>query len=951
MIENLSEQTKSFHVCSERCYYIPFGIHQKNGKREESERFASLNGLWKIRAYEKLADVENSFYTQELTERIQVPSCVQYYGYDYFQYTNVKYPIPFDPPRVPIKNPAFQYSKNFKIDGNEKSYLVFEGVDSCFYVYINGRFVGFSQISHRMSEFDITSFIHQGNNRLDVIVQKWCAGSYLEDQDKWRFTGMFRDVYLLKRPFDHISDYKIETDIDGRDGIVKFFHRKGAKAEILFCGEKKSLREGETASFRVKNARFWSAEDPYLYELIIESNGEKIFEDVGIRTVETKERKFLLNGRPIKLYGVNRHDFHPQKGAAVSYEDMENDIKLMKQLNVNAVRTSHYPSAPEFYKLCDRFGLYVIAEADLETHGCDSLGRETDGLTYQKKLGLLSDDERFADAYKERQIANVEVNKNRPSIIVWSLGNESGYGKNILAASREVKLRDSRPVHYESLWHIERPARNDEYYSDVVDIVSRMYPSVEWLTNGYLDDEKETRPLFLCEYCHAMGNGPGDLKDYWEVLESDESFMGGCIWEWADHGVSYRGNAFRYGGDFGESVHDNNFCIDGIVTPDRKIKSGALEMKKAYQPLVITRSETGISLFNKNYFTPAEGKVQLTYKNYGEHVETEEAELSLPARQKTEIPCKNAQTITVRFYTKEDKNGVPQGSEIAFESFFKEVYTPHLISGNARIESVGGKICVRTKNADYEFDSLTGEMVVVDRDKQTFKIALTAWRAPVDNDIAVDARLAASYNEAREITPLGNSVVVCGNFSAPAVKPMLSYRIKYTFGEDGFNAEIDFKVSAYLDYLPRLGLTVRLPTSFEKLLYCAYGPQESYIDKRFAAYKDIFESKVSQEYSHFYIKPQESGSHFGADFAEVTDGKTVVRAEGMQSFCAIDYSAQILTETAHDDELPRSQFHYFTADFAMSGVGSHSCGPELAKKYRVPKKGRGQIVFRIFQKL
>lgn len=943
MIRNLSEQLYSFGLCSPRCYYVPFAFGQKEGKRESSERFLSLNGEWAFRAYNRLEEIGDAFWTEALPDRIQVPSCVQYFGYDSFQYTNVRYPIPFDPPRVPVQNPAFQYSRTFEINGTGRRYLVFEGVDSCFYVYVNGQYVGFSQISHRVSEFDITDCVHKGKNRLDVIVQKWCAGTYFEDQDKWRFTGIFRDVYLLKRSAGHIYDYKIETKLVGSNAEVRFSYlRGGNRAEVEFCGEKKSVGIGKTVTFALNDARLWSAEDPFLYEMRIFCADEMIYEKVGIRSVEVKDGVFLLNGKPVKLYGVNRHDFHPAKGAAVSYEDMEQDIKLMKQLNVNAVRTSHYPSAPEFYRMCDEYGLYVISESDLETHGVTALGGAEDGFDKNTRFALLSDDPAFCDTYRERQICNVAVHKNRPCIVIWSLGNESGYGCNIVAASTEVRRLDSRPIHYEGVSTIELPARSEQYYSSVVDIQSRMYPSVEWMRDVFLSDTREWRPLLLCEYAHAMGNSPGGLKDYWELMESSERFMGGCIWEWADHGVSYRGGPFRYGGDFGERTHDRNFCIDGILTADRKEKSGTREMKRIYQPVVFSKAENAIVLFNKNYFAPLVGKLVLTYKQNGRMLGKEEIDIAIAPRISQTIPCKDAQTLLAQVFI--------DGKERAFGAFFTEEFVPYRLLPAAQIKAENSIVTIHTEGVTCRFDPISGEIRDLCYGGRNFgTMKLTIWRAPTDNDTDVDRALFGAHNEARRIAIEGDAVVVQGHFVHESRRPLFSYALRYTFCKDCVRAEAEWE-SAHGASVLRFGIELELPAAFSHLRYCGYGPGESYSDKHLGAYKDVFESDVSLEYEHGYVMPQESGSHCGVDFAELSDGNITLRAEEMQSFCAIPYSTETLFATKHDDELPASDNIYFILDFSMSGIGSHSCGPELPAKYRVPAKGSGSVTLRLLNK-
>ena len=953
MIENRSEQTKTFGVCVPRCYYIPFAEGQAEGRREESGRFLSLNGEWKFAAYKKLEDVPEDFCTAELQDRIPVPSCVQYFGYDFFQYTNIRYPIPFDPPRVPVENPAYHYSRTFSAQTGEELFLVFEGVDSCFYVYVNGNFVGFSQITHRMSEFDVTSFVHEGENRLDVVVQKWCAGTYLEDQDKWRFTGIIRDVYLLRRAKGHAVDYKIETEICGENAAVLFSYRAGGEAIVSFGGQEKKVKAGRSVRFSVKNALLWSAEEPFLYPLCIRTPGEVIYEQVGICSSEVRDGRFLFNGKPIKLRGVNRHDFHPEKGAAVSYEDMEADVRLMKALNVNAVRTSHYPSAPEFYKLCDRYGLYVVSESDVEAHGVVLLDAAARGQDLAQQFTLIADDEQFSDAICERQVCNVECNKNHPCIVMWSLGNESGFGKNFVRASQEIRRMDARPVHYESLVQVARPARDAEYFGKDVDVLSYMYPSVEFMQD-VIADPREYRPLFLCEYAHAMGNSPGGLKEYWELMESSERYMGGCIWEWADHGVLYKSAGFRYGGDFGELEHDGNFCIDGIVTPDRKCKSGTMEMKAAYQPIAFERTAKGIALFNKYYFRSASGKLAIIYKEEGCEEGMEEVRVCIGPRERMEVPCRAAQTILVRYYDDEDD---PAEGARAFAGFFEERSKPVRVRKDASFEQQGRRVRVRTADAEYIFDDVTGEIAhVIVGGRDLGGVRLSVWRGMTDNDHEYMAGgnrakpiLLYAFNEARSVQAEEGAVEVSGRFCHPSLKNVVEYRIRYTFGEGGFNAEAEYTASEYAPVLPRFSLCMKLPASFDALRYCAYGPGESYCDKHLGAYKDVFEGSVREQYSRLYINPQESGSHWGADFAELSDGSLIVRAEGMASFSAIGYSAETLTRCRHDDELPAQDAAYFTADFVSSGIGSHSCGPTLPRAYSAPRKGGGCITFRFLR--
>ena len=572
------ESLKRIGTEKHRSYYIPFSegdkIALKNGitDREKSSRFISLDGVWSIKEH---VSPESADIGEVLTETIPVPSCVQAHGYDKIQYTNVNYPIPFYPPHVPKKNPCWHYRKNFRLnpESGQKYYLNFEGVDSAFYLYVNGAFKGYSQISHATSEFDVTELLKDGENTVDVLVLKWCVSTYLEDQDKFRFSGIFRSVYLLKRPEKHIVDYKFSTAMKDGGFLFSFANESDVDADVALAGQTARVKRRGRAEFFIKNPRRWSAEHPYLYDLTIRANGEIIPEKVGFIEPRIENGVFLLNGEAVKLKGVNRHDFNCKTLASVTVENMAEDIRLMKELNVNAVRTSHYPNAPQFYQLCDAMGLYVVAEADLETHGaCQSAG----GYDI-KRWSAFAEDMFWSEGILDRNAACVEREKNRPCVVMWSLGNESSFGKAFFAGAKYVKKRDSRPVHYEGL----QCADKKYYYTKLTDVIGMMYPTVDSIKKNFLQNERETRPLLLTEYTHAMGNSNGDIAEYWKLIDVSPRIIGGFVWEWADHAVKTK-KGFLYGGDFGETEHDGNFCVDGLVTPDRKLKSGALEMKAVY---------------------------------------------------------------------------------------------------------------------------------------------------------------------------------------------------------------------------------------------------------------------------------------------------------------------------------------------------------------------------------
>ena len=562
-----------------RSYYIPFAEDDvpsmSHGiiERKSSSRYISLDGVWQIRQHESVGDFD---LTEELSDSIPVPSCVQMHGYDSIQYLNIRYPFPVMLPHVPYDNPCWHYRRTFSLQKrwDERYYINFEGVDSAFYLYINGSPVGYSQISHATSEFDVTEQTVDGENTVDVFVLKWCVSSYLECQDKFRFSGIFRSVYILRRPEGHITDYKIETSLVEGKGVLTLISESDASITAVFEGECVSVPPRCRADFTVRDVKPWSSECPWLYTLELTASGERILESVGFRTVSVQGGVFKINSEPVKLKGVNRHDFNCDTAATVSLDDMAQDVRLMKELNVNAVRTSHYPNCPEFYMLCDLHGIYVMDEADLEMHGACSREGGYDGRLWS----AYAEDSFFAEGIADRHKALVERDKNRPCVIMWSLGNESSFGEAFLEGASYVRKRDkTRPVHYEGL----QCADKKYYYTDLVDVVSMMYPTLDAIRERVLENQTETRPFVMCEYSHAMGNSCGDLAAYWDMIYKNDRMMGAFVWEWADHAIR-TDKGFLYGGDFGEHEHDGNFCADGLLTPDRRLKSSALEMKAVY---------------------------------------------------------------------------------------------------------------------------------------------------------------------------------------------------------------------------------------------------------------------------------------------------------------------------------------------------------------------------------
>ena len=574
---DLSQQILSYkreNALPPRAYYVPFDQDDHISyshhivDRTSSSRFMSLDGEWKVSAYPTpVVDLAVA-----PTNKIQVPSCLQLHGYDQIQYLNCRYPFPFDPPKVPQQNPTFHYRKTFDISNpTDNYYLVFEGVDSYFALYLNGQYIGSGQIAHNTNEFNVTKYITKGTNTLDVVVVKWCAGSYLECQDKFRWTGIFRSVYLLHRPKAHITDYKITTDICDGNGIVTIENLSNVTIKYEIYHHSGEILPRDSKQVVIKHAKLWTTEDPHLYDLTLSAYGEKILQKVGIRTVTIQDGVFKINGQHLKLKGVNRHESSPISGATVSISDIVKDLKLMKWANVNAIRTSHYPNQPEFYQLCDYYGFYVMDEADVETHGVATSQGNYDYYLWQS----YTDKGIWDQSVLDREINLYQRDKNSTCVVIWSLGNEAGYGKMFHTGADYLHKMDSRPVHYESIW-----TGHPDYYTNKVDFVSKMYAPVSFF-DEYLTDTNETRPYILCEYTHAMGNSCGDAHAYWQQIDKSDRFAGAFVWEWCDHAVKV-GSKFLYGGDFGEKQHDGNFCVDGLVTPDRQIKSSLCEIKAIY---------------------------------------------------------------------------------------------------------------------------------------------------------------------------------------------------------------------------------------------------------------------------------------------------------------------------------------------------------------------------------
>lgn len=909
----------------QRSYYIPYESLEKAlaGKREDSHYYMGLNGQWKFRYFQRDIDVPDEICSWDT---IEVPSNWQMKGYENPGYLNFNYPFPVDPPFVPDDNPCGVYARDIELpddwDGRE-TYIVFEGVSSCFYLYVNGQYVGFSQVSHMQSELRLTEYLKPGVNHLVVKVLKWCAGTYLEDQDFFRLSGIFRDVYMLSRAEGHVRDIEVQAD-----------RRK------LTCNVPYTLYDGDEPVEKLTDPIEWNAENPYLYTLVVEQAGEYIPIRVGFREICVgSERELLVNGVSVKLKGVNHHDTHPQKGYAMSNEDLRNDLLLMKKLNINTIRTSHYPPTPYFLELCDEMGFYVIDETDLETHGFWT--RYNQFRYDMESPEWLCRQEEWKDAFVHRVMRMVERDKNHPCIIMWSMGNESGYGANHDAMIEWTKKRDgSRLIHYEGANVVDDQCG--------VDVVSRMYTGYHDL-DSLIHKEGETRPYFLCEYSHAMGNGPGDVMDYWEKAYANPSFIGGCIWEWADHAV-WKDGAFRYGGDFGELTHDNNFCCDGLVFADRTFKAGSLNAKAVYQNIKTEYENGKLTVYNRFDFTNLDRYclrwqllVDGEIRKEGSLVCDIEPKQSAVYVLDLELPdrCRFGCTLDVFLMDGEEEISMEQHVlPVEAEPEQPIVWKPDTVM----FHEEGERILISGEGFQYVFNRHYGNFERMQRGDTVLldeRIHMTVWRPPTDNDAyAKDKWESENYHKVCQkvysCERENNRITVKGSLSGVSRVPFLKYETTFTIGSRGEIAvALRGELRENCAFLPRLGYEFRLPKSDKPFRYFGKGERENYVDMCAHARLGMFQSRPSQEYVP-YIRPQEHGNHTGARLLEI--GGITVEAQKPFEFAVSRYSPHTITRAFHTDELKEADHTYVRVDYGVSGIGSHSCGPELLDKYRLKEK-------------
>ena len=974
-----------------RTYYIPASVRMNDlvEHRERSDRFQLLNGEWKFQYYNSIYDVTESFYEKGYDvsgfDQVTVPGVWQMDGYDTHQYTNIRYPFPFDPPYVPQDIPCGAYVHNFEYSRDEKAskaFLNFEGVDSCFYVWINGSYIGYSQVSHMTSEFDVTDVLQDGTNTVAVLVMKWCDGSYLEDQDKFRMSGIFRDVYILKRPKQAISDYHIKTRIEDMLAKVeiemKFYSPLNVKISIedrngavVALG---SIAEEGTAVLEIASPELWNTENPYLYKLILETENEVIVDHIALRKIEIKDQVIYLNGQKIKFRGVNRHDSDPVTGFTISLEQLTTDLTLMKQHNFNAIRSSHYPNAPFFYEMCDKYGFMVIDEADIEAHGPFMIYRkeDTDYNRFKRWNEKIADDPVWEEAIVDRVKLMVERDKNRFCIVMWSMGNESAYGCNFEKALEWTKNFDpDRITQYESA----RYRNYDETYDySNLDVYSRMYPALSEIQE-YLDKDG-SKPFLLVEYCHSMGNGPGDFEDYFQMIQDNDKMCGGFVWEWCDHAIAH-GTAengktiYAYGGDHGEEIHDGNFCMDGLVYPDRTVHTGLLEYKNVYRPArVISYNKESGELVLHNYmdFDDLKDYVKISYELTQDGLVISKGilpEFSVAphgegkTNLKINVPENGKCYLKLIYHLKKELPLLDEDHILGFDEIevskedtkckLAEKWIPKtVVDSELQVNENDTQIHIKGREFAYTIDKRTAlftEMKFAGREYLNHPMELNIWRAPTDNDMYIKSEWKkAHYDKAytraytTEVVQGKHGVKITSHASvvAETVQKILDVTITWKIEAAGkIDADIAVTKDDEFPDLPRFGVRMFLDKKLSAVRYFGMGPQESYCDKHQAASHGLYRADVGDLHED-YIRPQENGSHYDCEYVELNNSRygIVASAEKAFSFNASYYAQEELEKKTHNYELIESDSVVFCVDYALNGIGSNSCGPVVLEQYR-----------------
>lgn len=973
-----------------RAHFLTFPSKEKallNNNRY-THAFKNLNGVWKFMFLDAPEYSPEGFFNSDFDvtkmDDITVPGNWQLQGYGKMHYSDLWYNFPINPPYVPTENPTGIYKRTFFVEESyrdKKIIIRFCGVDSAYHLWINGKKVGYSKVARNESEFDITDLIRVGEeNDVTVRVYQWSDGTYLEDQDMWWESGIFRDVELIGVPKDGINDYKVIADLDDeyKNGIfkVEVFLRTTKEVNVTFelvdAGENTVFtktvvaKEGKACIDEViADVNHWTAETPYLYKLFItvEDDGqivEVIPQNVGFRNIRLNGETFLVNGVAIKFKGVNRHDYSPQNGRVVSREEIEKDIILMKQFNINAIRTSHYPNSYYLYDLCDEYGMYLIAETDLECHGFELTG----------EYKWITDDPSWELAYVSRMTRMIERDKNHPAIIFWSLGNESAFGCNFRKMTDVAHEMDpTRLVHYEGDFDVES-----------ADVYSTMYTWIENPKKPYLMKdiiEKSKKPHIHCEYCHAMGNGPGNLKDYQDLVYAHDKLQGGFVWEWFDHGIeSFTESGekyYRYGGDFGDDPSNKDFCIDGLIMPDRTPSPGLYEYKKVIEPITTTAVDIQKGIINllSRYDFANLDRFNLVYKVMEDDVILQTGFMPVPsieARANKDITLPYDLSVikvkpgahyyvNISYQLREDTSYASSGHELATAQFELPLYKEGIVvrpEGILNVEKEHTTLHVKGANFSLDFNLVNGNLMNIVRDGMQVLSKgprLTLWRAPISNDMEIIDKLKKVY-----FLHLEHEVVINidyhmeGNILKVEVDTINSttnsawhFKTKYVYtvcpsGDILIDVEgtPSGRVDLAPDMLPRIGVSMHLDKSMEHVRYFGMGPGENYADSKEAAQMGLYANTVDGLFTN-YVIPQENGNHMGCKWVSMTNDRgmgLLASTEGDFNFSASWYEDKDLDDAKHTCDLVKRDYIVFNVDYKQNALGTNSCGQWQLDKYR-----------------
>ena len=959
------------------------------GEKKYTHNYKNLNGSWKFLFLDAPEYSPEGFYKEEYNtdnwNNIIVPGNWQLQGYGKMHYSDLWYNFPINPPYVPTENPTGIYKRNFTIDESwmgEKIILKFNGVDSSYNVWVNGKEVGYSKGARIQSEFDITEYVRCGNNECTVRVYQWSDGTYLEDQDMWWLSGIFRDVELYTEPTHGVEDITVVTDLDENyenamlNVDLKFRNYDNQKVQFELLDNNKQVifeeivevKENLNFSKEVKSPLKWSAEEPNLYTLMISvyKDGEVVQvipQRVGFRKIELKGEVFTVNGVAIKFKGVNRHDYNPKNGRVVAKEEIEKDIILMKQHNINAVRTAHYPNSHYLYELCDEYGLYVIDETDLECHGFELTG----------DYAWISDDPDWELAHVSRIERMMQRDKNHPSILMWSLGNESSFGCNFKAMAKKCKDLDStRILHYEGDFNVA------EEYGPVSEVYSTMYTWLEHdnklLMDKIINDIK--KPHILCEYCHAMGNGPGNLREYQDLFYKYDKLQGGFIWEWFDHGihtVSENGEVYyRYGGDFGDDPSNINFCIDGLIMPDRTVSPGLLEYKKVIEPVEtsIVDLEKGILKVINRYDFRNLNTLELVYniKEDDKVITSKRVEMpSVLGRETGEIklpynldfPITDGATyyLNISYVLKEDCDWAKAGHELATAQFELPIKTEKVkVTPKGSLEVIKDHctLVVKGENFEVDFDLVRGHILNITKDE--YKLVeegprLNFWRAPIDNDMYVvedykkkyfmhlmhEVVRNVEYKLEENILTFKVDTINGTTNSAWHFKSTYEYKV---FGSGDILVNVSGIPSGKIDtapeMLPRIGLQMKVNKDLENVKYKGRGPGESYPDTKEANLFGVYDNNIDGLFTN-YVKPQENGNRSDCSWVSLRNDRgmsLMAIADDKFNFSASYYEDTDLEYAKHTIDLVKRDYIVFNIDYKQNAVGTNSCGQWQLDKYR-----------------